>query len=293
MKWARLLVVGLLAGCSVSDAAPGQFREGRRGLERGGGVTTSSLGPLDRYTWDLAIDGSACPAAASDGLNYQASGVDAGALSWGYGADAGTYSCNGSTAGLTNIGSLENEAMVVSGGDNCWNLNSTLFQGLADGADMWCRLVIQTGDNAGNRYLLSFGSSTSDFFGFYQNSTERQIATARTGALTALTGQTAVLSTATWYLIDWYYDGAAPTNPRWDNYVNGAATIGTEHTANLGALASGSRIAVGGQSSGQCSIGVPENYTLLALKCAIGANAAQFTGEAMHDAECVELGLCP
>lgn len=291
MKWA-LLVLGLLAGCSVSDAAPGQFREGRRGLERGGGLTASDPGPLDRYTWDIAINGSACPAAPNDGLNYQASGVDAGALTWGYGADAGTYTCNGSTTGLTGIGVLENEAMTLAG-DNCWNINTSLFQGLADGADMWCRMVIQTGDNAGNRYMLSFGSAAADFFGFYQASTERSIATARTGALTTLTAQTAVLSTATWYVIDAVYRGAAPTNPRWDYLVNGTLTTGTEHTVNLGALAAASRIAVGGQGSGQCSIGVPSNYTILTMRCAVGANAAQFSGEAMHDADCTSLGLCP
>jgi hypothetical protein len=154
-------------------------------------------------------------------------------------------------------------------------------------------MVIQTGDNAGNRYLLSFGSSTNDFFGFYQNSTERHIATARTGALTALSAQTAVLSLATWYVIDWVYDGAAPTNPSWASYVNNTLTAGAEHSANLGALAAASRIAIGGQSSGQCSIGVPSSYTLLTMRCAIGANAAQFTGAAMHQADCQSLGLCP
>lgn len=293
MRKIGLLLLAAFA-CAPAEAGPGHGPgHGPAKIQRHTGAGSVDLGPLERYTWDIVVNGSACPATASDGLNYQASGEDAGALTWGYGADAGTYTCNGSTAGLTNLGVLENEAMVVAGGDNCWNLNSTLFQGLADGADMWCRMVIQTGDNAGNRYLLSFGSSTSDFFGFYQNSTERQISTARTGALTALTGQTAVLSTATWYVIDWVYDGAAPTNPSWASYVNGSATVGTEHTANLGALASGSRIAVGGQSSGQCSIGVPENYTILTMRCALGVNAAQFTGEAMHDADCTSLGLCP
>lgn len=292
MRKASLLLL-LAIACRPAEAGPAHGPAHGPAMVPRQSNAAVDLGPLDRYTWDIVVNGSACPATASDGLNYQASGEDAGALTWGYGADAGTYTCNGSTAGLTNLGVLENEAMIMAGGDNCWNLNSTLFQGLADGADMWCRMVIQTGDNAGNRYLLSFGSSTNDFFAFYQNSTERQISTARTGALTALTGQTAVLSTATWYVIDWVYDGAAPTNPLWSNYVNGTATLGTEHTANLGALAAGSRIAVGGQSSGQCSIGVPENYTILTMRCAIGPNAAQFTGEALHDADCTALGLCP
>lgn len=289
----RLALLVALVGCMEAEAGPAHGpAHGPQMIPRRAGAGFADPGPLERYTWDIVVNGSACPAAASNGLNYQASGEDAGALTWGYGADAGTYTCNGSTTGLTNLGVLENEAMVVNG-DNCWSLNSTLFQGLADGADMWCRMVIQTGDNAGNRYLLSFGSSTSDFFGFYQNSAERDIATARTGALTVLTGQTAVLSLSTWYVIDWVYDGAAPTNPSFASYVNGTATAGVEHTADLGALAAASRIAVGGQSSGQCSIGVPSSYTILTMRCAIGTNAAQFTGEAMHDADCTSLGLCP
>lgn len=288
----RLLLLVALAGCMEAEAGPAHGPGHGPAYIPRRFTGAADPGPLERYTWDIVVNGSACPATASDGLNYQASGEDAGALAWGYGADAGTYTCNGSTTGLTNIGVLENEAMVVAG-DNCWNLNSTLFQGLADGADMWCRLVIQTGDNAGNRYLLSFGSSTNDFFGFYNGSTERNLATARTGGLAVLTANTAVLSLSTWYVIDWVYDGAAPTNPSWASYVNGAATAGVEHSANLGALAAASRIAVGGQSSGQCSIGVPSNYTILTMRCAIGANAAQFTGEALHDADCTSLGLCP
>lgn len=281
-----LLFFVFLVVLAVADAKP--LHQNRRVFSS----VVADPGPLERYTWDIVVNGSACPAAPNDGLNYQASGVDAGALTWGYGADAGTYTCNGSTTGLTNIGVLENEAMVVAG-DNCWNLNSTLFQGLSDGADMWCRMVMQVGDNTGNRYMLSFGSAAADFFGLYVGSTERSLATARTGGLTVLTANTAVLSLATWYVIDWVYDGAAPTNPSWASYVNGSATAGVEHSANLGALAAASRIAVGGQSSGQCSIGVPSNFTILTMRCAIGANAAQFTGEAMHDADCTSLGLCP
>jgi len=293
----RLRLLALLlavSGClSDAEAYRDPDRWGAKG--RGGSQATGgeSLGPLDRYTWDLVIDGSACPGTASSGLSHQISGTDAGPLAWGYGADAGTYTCNGSTSPLTNLGALADQAMVFAGGDNCWNLTSSLLPAILDGADLWCRIVFQTGDNTGNRYMISFGSSTSDFFAIYQNSTERNIGSARTGALTALTDQTAVLTPGTWYVLDRVYRGAAPTNPAWENYINGAATIGAEHTANLGGLAAGSRIAVGGQSSGQCSIGVPQLYTILSMRCAFGAGAAQFTGEAMHDADCTELGACP
>lgn len=290
----RLLLLVALAGCMEAQAGPAHGPgHGPAYIQRNAGGAVN-LGPLERYTWDLVINGSACPATPSDGLAYQVSNEDAGVLEWGYGADAGSYSCNQSTSGLTNIGALTDEAMVFDGtADNCWNLNSTLFPGFADGADVWCRIVFQTGNNTGNRYLISFGSSTSDFFAVYQTSTERNIGTARTGALTALTDQTAVLTPSTWYVLDRVYRGAAPTNPAWENYINGAATIGAEHTANLGGLAAGSRIAVGGQSSGQCSFGVPQAYTILSMRCAFGAGAAQFTGEAMHDADCTELGACP
>lgn len=291
MRWAFLFLLGLW-GCLDAEAGPGHLR---RKQPRIAGVVPSDPGPLDRYTWDLVINGTACPGSDGgvEGLAYQVAGEDAGTLQWGYGADAGTYACNGSTAGLTGLGALTDRAMTLSGGDNCWNLSSSLFPGIADGTDIWCRLIMSTGDNAGNRYLLSFGSSTGDFFAFYQNSTERQISTARTGSLTVLTGQTAVFSIGAWQALDWYYRGANPTNPSWDNFANGTGTIGVEHSANLGALAAGARVAVGGQSSGQCSIGVPQNYTFVTMRCAFGANALQFTGEAMHDADCTQLGACP
>lgn len=300
MRW--ILVLCMLSSGCLPDAeagGPGSRHSQRRSATAGAGSIIASggvsdPGPLDRYTWDFVFNADGCPAAASSGLPHQVSNTDAGVLAWGYGADAGTYSCNGSTSGLTNLGALTDEAMVFSGtGDNCWNLSSSLFPGIPDGQNMWCRIVFQTGNNSANRYMLSFGSAVADFFGFYQASTERNVFGSRTGGLTALTAQTAVLSLSTWYVLDWVYNGADPTNPSEDSYVNGTATLGSEHSANFGALASGSRIAIGGSSSGQCALSTAQAYTLLTMRCAIGTNAAQFTGESLHDADCTELGACP
>ncbi len=245
----------------------------------------------------MVVDGRACASydGGGQGLPYQIAGADAGALPWAYGVDGGTYTCGVSTAGVNSagIGAAYADAAMSLNGAACWTLASTVHPAIVDGENMWCRMIMQTGNNAGSSYMFSYGAAAGDFFALFQSSTERNQMTYRTASATALVVSSAVLSTATWYFIDWVYNAADPTNPSMRNYVNGTAAIGTEHTANLAGLVSGSRVAVGGATNGQCGLATSNIYTFISIRCAYGAEAAQFTGEAMHDADCVASGICP
>jgi hypothetical protein len=165
---------------------------------------------------------------------------------------------------------------------------------IADGANIWCRLVIRTGDNTTARYLTSYGAASTDVWSITMSSTERNAFSFRTDGLTALAPATAVLSTTPFYLIDWLYNGADPTNPSVDSWVSGTETLGAEHSANLTGLAAGGPLAIGGISYQACSVaGTAPDDDIVGIGCAIGANAAQFTGAAMHNAACTADGMCP
>ena len=310
MRW--ILALCLLASGCLPDAearGPGSRRMQRRGqstvLGSGGGGAPDA-GSIFGYTWDYFVSGANCPGYDGGVQDYPIvrTGADGGALAWGYGSDAGTYSCGVSTswAGGALVGAggvgpelIDHAIRLVEGSaTGCWRNSESNVPAIADGDNIWCRLMIRTGDNTTTRYMTSYGTASTDVWSLTQSSTERSAFSFRTGGSTALAPTTAVLSTTPYYLIDWFYNGADPTNPSVDSWVSGTETLGAEHSANLAGLSAGGPLAIGGIAYQACSVaGVAPDVDIVAIGCAIGTNASQFTGAAMHNADCTASGACP
>lgn len=309
----RLLALFLLALVACNPA--GAETMGKRRAPTG---ASAPIGPADagfdifaQYSsaagqpdWTFEINGNAFPdpASASAGVPYSINGADAGPLTWSQGSDGGTYAIGQSTGGLTSGGlgaAFINQAVVVNGSSSCWTLATSLLPAVPNGEDIWCRTLFATGDNTTTRILFSWGNAANDLFSNAQISTERNLWGMRTGGLTILNAQSAVLSqgtTTNFHMSDLLYRGANPTNPSMDEFVDGTATLGAEHSVNLGGMVASQRITIGGTTAGQCtSVGIDNRYTYVRTACKIGNSAigGVTVNEALHDADCTRVGVCP
>lgn len=307
----RALLLLLLAGCMEAQAGPshgpgvGPRMLPKRNGSGGGGGADAGFDVFASYgTWTFELNGSGAPdpSSPSSGWQHSISGTDAGALAWSQGADAGTYTVNQSTGSLTSDGlgaAFVDEAVVVNGSSSCWTLSTSLLPAITDGEDVWCRIVFATGDNTTTRFLFSFGNAATDLFSNGQISTERNLWGMRVGGGTILNAQSAVLATGTtsnYHFADVLYRGANPTSPSFDAFTDGTAVLGPEHSVNFGGLSAGQRITVGGTSAGQCtSTAIDNRFTIVRVACKIGTAAigGVTVNEALHDADCTRLGVCP
>ncbi len=215
-------------------------------------------------------------------------------MAWGFGSDASQHLCNRTTTaaggdaavGAGGIGSdrVNRGVLFVETGSNCWTSASTTIPGLADGVDLWIRAIVRQADNTANRNIIGWGQGASDRHTLQSRSTEAVNYISVTDGLATYTAISGVVPTTGYSLLDIYYDAAGPTNPRVDFCVNGTCATGTEHSANFTELSAGTAFAIGGDRACPVASASPD-IEILSITFHIGANAAQFTGEAMHDSD--------
>ncbi len=295
----RALLLLLLAGCMEAQAGPSHGPGvGARMLPRlagggGGGGEADAGNIIDNYAYDFAVEGYDCPGVDGGVQPWNLRG-DGGALAWGFGADASQHLCNQTTTaaggdaavGAGGIGSdrVNRGVLLVETGSNCWTSASTTIPGLADGVDLWIRAIVRQADNTANRNIIGWGQGASDRHTLQSRSTEAVNYISVTDGLATYTAISSVLPTTGYSLLDIYYDAAGPTNPRVDFCVNGTCATGTEHTADFTELSAGTAFAIGGDRA--CTVAsVAPDIEILSISYHLGANAAQFTGEAMHDSD--------